>query len=69
MPNPPKGLGLLGAKPPPQRIPSQFLMGGTHPLVICKYLYWAQHPLKTGSELRLPLSDGVGGVGEAEGFA
>lgn len=36
---------------------------------MCKYFYWAQHPLRTGSNLWPPLSSGMGDVGEAKGFA
>lgn len=70
MPRPLKGLGLLGAQSPPVPTSSQFLIrGDTRPLVICKYFYWAQHPLGTGSNLWPPLSDGSWDMGEAEGSA
>lgn len=36
---------------------------------MCKYFYWAQHSLRAGSNLWPPLSDALGDVGEAKGFA
>lgn len=69
MPSPPKGLGLLRTKGPQYQSPHNSRSGVYPPLVMCKYFYWAQHSLRTGSNLWPPLSNALGGAGEAEGFA